>query len=125
MKVAIALGVICVVASTSLMSCSSASPRSEYIASSVRITPDDEVNPKRIRFDVYGDPFPHIELSVEEKKLPMHEQLALVMRRNAEINLRELGYCPHGSTGPDVVLKPENDRRRLFFYVDCLPAISK
>lgn len=104
------------------MGCSTASRQTEHIGSSVQITPDDQAHPKRVRFDVYGNPFPHIELTAAEKALPMHKQLALTMRRNAEIKLRELGYCPNGVTGPDLVLGPENDRRRLFFYVDCLPA---
>lgn len=122
MKVAMVLGIICALASTSLMSCSSASRQSADIGSSVQITPDDEAHPKRIRFDVYGNPFPRTELSTEERRLPTHKQVALVMRRNAEIKLREVGYCPNGFTGPDLVLGPENDRRALFFYVDCLPA---
>jgi hypothetical protein len=59
---------------------------------------------------------------VEEKRLPPHERIPIVMRRNAEVKLSELGYCRNGFTGPDLVLTAESDRRRLFFYVECLPA---
>jgi hypothetical protein len=75
--------------------------------------------PATYRFDVFGAPSPHVEPTAEEKKMPPHLRMASVMRRYAEIHLRERGVCAQGFVGPDVVLGPENDRNHLFFFVTC------
>ena len=85
-----------------------------------KITPDDPANPKRIRFDVYGDPFTPAPSGSAEANLPVHVQIRMGMRRYAESKLKELSWCPNGFTGPDAVLAPERNRLMSFFYVECL-----
>lgn len=85
-----------------------------------RVTPDDPANPKRIRFDVYGNPYDPAPPGGDEARLPSHERIRLGMRRYADSKLKELGYCPNGFAGPDMVLAPERNRLATFFFVTCL-----
>jgi len=98
--------------------CSTAPPA--YVRPEPRITPDNTEHPKRIRFDVYGDPFSPAAQGTQEASLRVHEQIRLGMRRYAAEKLRELNYCPRGFSGPDVILSPERKPLVRFFYVECL-----
>jgi hypothetical protein len=86
-----------------------------------RITPDDPVNPKRIRFDVYGDPYTPAPSGSPESSLPMNLKIRAGMRRYAAQELKKLNFCRCGFNGPDVVLAREDSRLMSFFYVECLP----
>lgn len=101
-----------------MSSCTTVSPDHGF-RPETKITPDDSKNPRRIRFDVYGDPFPLASPNSDEAKLPVHLQIRAGMKRYAAIKLKELNYCPLGFSGPDVVLASERNRLMSFFYVDC------
>jgi hypothetical protein len=87
-------------------------------APDVRITPDDPVNPKHVRFDV---PAAYV-LGLPGDRVPITLQARLATREIAAARLSVLGYCPHGFSGPDTVFAPDGDRSRSVFVVDCNPS---
>lgn len=116
------VGLLCIV-TISTAGCGGAAQSEVDIGAQVasrRVTPDDPVNPKRIRFDVYGDPYEAAAHGSAEAGLLADERIRLGMRRYAAATLKELGYCPNGFTGPEVVLAPERSRLMRYFYVTCI-----
>ncbi len=82
----------------------------------VKVTPDDDINPRTIRFDLYRTPY----VDEQDQRLPVHEQIRLGMRRFAAEQLMLRGWCKNGFEGPKRVYVPEDDIQHSFFHVECL-----
>jgi hypothetical protein len=89
---------------------------------SVTITPDNVENPRRIRVEVVGNPFPPFHYSEDERRLPPGKRILIYMKRNVAPLLVQQGYCLNGFQGPEYVEGPENNRWKRFFFVECLPS---
>ena len=103
-----------------LIGCAAKSSGTDARRFETRITPDNATNPKRIRFDVYGDPYSPAPSGSAESQLPSNLRIRAGMRRYAAGKLSDLGYCPGGFSGPDLVMASEGNRMASFFWVECL-----
>jgi hypothetical protein len=68
---------------SSLIACGNAGVYEEIEKPATKITPDDPVSPKRIRFDVYGDPYSPPARGSKEERLPVYLKIRAGMRRYA------------------------------------------
>jgi hypothetical protein len=117
LRIALSALVICI-HSILLASCSTITEETQKAREmDVKVTLDDPKNPGRISFVLYRTPY----ASEQDPRLDMGERIRLGMRKFAGEQLAERGLCPHGFSGPDIVLAHPNDRRMVTFHVICLP----